>query len=72
VCRTFEMTHVFSSPQRTKQMDVAAYSETPVIVRQTARRYKPEDVKFEFGLPRAGCSEVFSDGLTIEYADARS
>jgi hypothetical protein len=53
-------------------MDLASYSEFPVIVHQTARRYKPEDANFEFGLPMAGRSEVFSEGLTIEYADVRA
>jgi hypothetical protein len=34
-------------PQRTKQMDLAAYSKSPVLVHQTAWRYKPEDGNFE-------------------------
>jgi hypothetical protein len=53
-------------------MNFAAYTKTPVLVQQNARRYKPEDANHEFGLARAGCSEVFSEGLTIECADARA
>jgi len=62
---------IFFFLQRTKQMDLAAYSESPVLVHQTARRYKQEDAKFEFGLRKAGCSEVSNEGLMIKYADAR-
>ena len=53
-------------------MDLAAYFEMSVLVYQTARCYISKDSKFESGSPRTGCSEVSSEVLTVEYADARS
>jgi hypothetical protein len=38
-------------------MDSADYSETLVLIYQTTRRHMP-------GFPTAGCSEIFSEGLT--------
>ena len=71
---TFQFPHLHPppTPQRSKQMDFRAYFEMPVLVHQTAGRYISEDSNFKSGLRRTGCSEVSSEGLTIEYADARA